>query len=81
MIAVGIRRNSDGTIAAVRAQPFRIDAVEEDSDYGLTKVQLGAIAAAPATPRIFPLRLRFPVLKIGTPSRRTSPSTPPMPRA
>ena len=65
MVAVGVRRDSGGAITAVRAQPFRIDAVEEDSDYGLTKVQLGAIDAPPATPRNFALKLRIPVLRLG----------------
>lgn len=65
MVAVGVKRDSDGVVTTVRAQPFRIDAVEEDSDYGLTKVQLGAIDAAPATPRTFALKLRIPVLRLG----------------
>ncbi|WP_117190421.1 putative baseplate assembly protein [Rhizobium terrae] len=67
MIAVGVRRDADGDIAGVRAQPFRIDGVEEDRAYGLTKVQLGAIEAAPAKPRRLKLRLRNPILRIGAP--------------
>ena len=65
ILAVAVRRAADGTVEAVRTRPFRIDAIEEDRDYGLTRVQLGAIAETPKPARRRVLKFRAPRLRIG----------------
>jgi hypothetical protein len=67
VLAVGVRYGADGAVEKVRTRPFRIDGVTEDRAYGLTRLQLGAIDAAPAPLRPLRLRLKQPVLRIGAP--------------
>jgi predicted phage baseplate assembly protein len=67
MLVVGVLPGTVGAANKVRVKALRIDAVEEDTDYALTKVQLGKIEVAPAAPRALNLKFSVPLLRIGTP--------------
>ena len=67
ILAVGVRYGASGAVEKVRTRPFRIDGVTEDRAYGLTRLQLGAIEAAPAPAKTPRLKLKQPILRIGAP--------------
>jgi predicted phage baseplate assembly protein len=74
MLVVGVLSGvatAAGTTNKVRVKALRIDAVEEDSSYALTKVQLGKIEVAPAAPRALNLKFSVPLLRLGTPQIQT----------
>lgn len=67
VLAVATRPGPGGGAPLVRTQAFRIDDVDEDRAYNLTRVQLSEIEAPPAPRRRLKLRFRPPRLKIGRP--------------
>jgi hypothetical protein len=67
VLAVATRPGSGGGAPVVRTQAFRIDDVDEDRAYNLTRVQLSEIEAPPAPRRRLKIRFRQPRLKIGRP--------------
>lgn len=67
VLAVATRPGPGGGAPVVRTQAFRIDDVDEDRAYNLTRIQLSEIEAPPAPRRRLKIRFRQPRLKIGRP--------------
>jgi hypothetical protein len=73
VLAVATRPGPGGGAPLVRTQAFRIDDVDEDRAYNLTRVQLSEIEAPPAPRKRLKLRFRPPRLRIGRPIAQTVP--------